>query len=177
VRIITSATHRRFELLTMPGGLDMKVERVPVTGREPETLASPRMRAVSQFYRALNNRDLDLMARNWVQTDEAVMDNPVGGIKRGWPEISAVYEKLFSHAAPFWFEFHDYSLHEAGDVFYVAGRERGEYASNQDRLAMSIRTSRIFRLIEGEWRQVHHHGSIDDPDLLRRYQRAVLGAR
>ena len=104
------------------------------------------------------------------------MDNPVGGIKRGWPAIRAVYERLFSHAAPFWFEFYDYSVHEAGDVFYVVGRERGEYASNQGKLAMSIRTSRIFRLIDGEWRQIHHHGSIDDADLLREYQRAVLDA-
>lgn len=155
----------------------MKFERVPVTGRESETLSSPQMHALSQFYRALNNRDLDLMARNWIQTDEAVMDNPVGGIKRGWPAIRAVYERVFSHAASFWFEFYDYSLHEAGDVFYVAGRERGEYASNQGRLAMSIRTSRIFRLMEGEWRQIHHHGSIDDADLLHAYQRAVLEAR
>ncbi|HKU79163.1 MAG TPA: nuclear transport factor 2 family protein [Rhodanobacteraceae bacterium] len=137
---------------------------------------APKSAPLSQFYRALNNRDLGLMARNWAQTDEAAMDNPVGGIKRGWPAIRAVYERLFSHAAPFWFEFYDYSVHEAGDVFYVVGRERGEYASNQGKLAMSIRTSRIFRLIDGEWRQIHHHGSIDDADLLREYQRAVLDA-
>lgn len=155
----------------------MKLEQAPVTGREPETLTSPKMRALSQFYRALNNRDLDLMSRNWAQTDEAVMDNPVGGIKRGWPAIRSVYERLFSTAAPFWFEFYDYSLHEAEDVFYVVGRERGEYASSQGKLAMLIRTSRIFRLIEGEWRQIHHHGSIDDADLLGAYQCAVLNAR
>lgn len=156
-------------------GSGVKVEQVPITGRETETLTSPRLRALSQFYRALNARDIGLMARNWAQTDEAVMDNPVGGIKRGWPEIKVVYEKLFSHAASFWFEFYDYSLHEVGDVFYVVGRERGEYLSDQGSLAMSIRTSRIFRLIEDEWRQIHHHGSIDDADLLRAYQSAVFG--
>lgn len=152
----------------------MRVEQVPVTGRESEALISPKMRALSQFYRALNNRDLGLMARNWAQTDEAVMDNPVGGIKRGWPAIRAVYERVFSRAASFRFEFYDYTLHEVGDMFYVVGREQGEYASNQSRLAMLIRTSRIFRLIDGEWRQIHHHGSIDDADLLREYQRVVL---
>lgn len=155
----------------------MKLEQLPVTGRESAALAAPKMRALSQFYRALNNRDLGLMAHNWAQTEEAVMDNPVGGIKRGWPAIKAVYERLFSSAASFWFEFYDYSLHEAGDVFYVVGRERGEYAPNQGKLAMSIRTSRIFRLIDGEWRQIHHHGSIDDADLLRGYQRAVFEDR
>ncbi len=163
VSLLANATHG--QLLTASHALWQ---------RESEPLSNPQMRALSQFYRALNTRDIDLMARNWAQTDEAVMDNPVGGIKRGWPAIRAVYERVFSHAASFWFEFYDYSLHEAGDMFYVVGRERGEYASNQSRLAMLIRTSRIFRLIDGEWKQIHHHGSIDDPELLRGYQHAVL---
>lgn len=133
------------------------------------------MKALSTFYKALNSRNLELMAHSWIQTDEAVMDNPVGGIKRGWDEIKAVYAQVFSRPEPFWFEFHDYSYHEANDVFYVVGRERGEYGSGSMRLAMAIRTSRFFRLIDGEWKQVHHHGSIDDADLLSRYQRAVRG--
>jgi len=28
--------------------------------------------------------------------------------------------------------------------------------------------------IDGKWKQVHHHGSIDDPRLLAQYQSAVL---
>ena len=153
----------------------MKLEQLPVTGRESKEQLSPQMRALSEFYQALNNRDLELMARNWAQTDEAVMDNPVGGIKRGWHEIQAVYAQIFSRPEPFWFEFHDYSFHEAGEVFYVIGRERGEYRSGQSELKMAIRTTRLFRLIEGEWKQVHHHGSVDNAQLLGQYQRAVRG--
>jgi hypothetical protein len=41
------------------------------------------MPALAQFCRALNTRDLDLMQQNWVNTAEAAMDNPLGGIKRG----------------------------------------------------------------------------------------------
>jgi hypothetical protein len=33
------------------------------------------------------------------------------------------------------------------------------------------------RQIEGRWKQVHHHGSIEAPELLARYQSAVLGMR
>lgn len=148
-----------------------------MTGREQKALLIPQMKVLSEFYQALNHRDLGLMARNWAQTDEAGMDNPVGGIKRGWDEIRAVYAQVFSRPEPFWFEFHDYSYHQAGEVFYVVGRERGEYRSGQTVLDMAIRTSRIFRLIEGEWRQVHHHGSIDDAELLSQYQRAVRGSK
>ena len=151
----------------------VKVEQVPVTGREQKKQLTPQMRALSEFYQALNDRNMELMALNWAQTDEAVMDNPVGGIRRGWKEIRTVYERIFSSPRQYWFEFYDYSYHEAGEIFYVVGRERGEYRAGEAVLKMAIRTSRVFRRIDGEWRQVHHHGAIDDPGLLAAYQKAV----
>ena len=80
------------------------------------------------------------------------MDNPVGGIKRGWEQIRSVSSGKYR------FEFYHYSYHEAGDVFYVVGRERGEYRAGEVVLHMGIRTSEVFRRIDGEWRQIHHHG-------------------
>jgi hypothetical protein len=38
-----------------------------------------------------------------------------------------------------------------------------------------IRTTRVFKRVNGHWRQMHHHGSFDDPNLLKNYQAAVLG--
>lgn len=101
------------------------------------------------------------------------MDNPVGGIKRGWEEIKSVYAQIFGSPATVKVEFYDYTLHEAGELFYVVGRERGELKTRGTRIPLQIRTSRIFRMIDGQWRQVHHHGSMDDPELLARYQQAV----
>lgn len=153
----------------------MKLNQTPVTGRETPSSATPQMAALSQFYRALNTRDMEQMSRNWWQSDEAAMNNPVGGIKRGWNEIREVYVRVFANPRPFWFEFYDYSFHETSETFYVVGRERGEYHTGDGVLPMAIRTSRLFRLIDGEWKQAHHHGSIDDPVLLQRYQEAVRG--
>jgi ketosteroid isomerase-like protein len=151
----------------------MKVEHGPVTGRESKQQMTPQMRALAEFYQALNERDMELMQRNWAQVGDAVMDNPVGGIKRGWDEIRGVYERVFNGSGQFWFEFHDYTYHDAGEIFYVVGRERGEYRADDTVLQMAIRTSRIFRRIDGRWKQVHHHGSIDDPQLLAAYQQAT----
>jgi len=53
------------------------------------------------------------------------------------------------------------------------GRERGRFEAAGGTLDLAIRTTRIFRWVDGRWRQVHHHGSMDDPALLERYQRAV----
>jgi ketosteroid isomerase-like protein len=149
----------------------------PVTGTEYRGEQHLPMQALAQFYLAINSRDLSLLESNWEHSPDAVMDNPLGGIKRGWDEIHPLYERLFATPASYHFEFYDYTLHTGGDVFYVVGRERGSVTQNGRTLSLAIRTSRIFRRdAKGLWRQVHHHGSIDDAKMLADYQQAVLGA-
>ena len=98
------------------------------------------------------------------------MNNPLGGIKRGWNEIQAVYERIFHGQTRVYVELYDYTIHEYADLFYVVGRERGEFQSDAVKLNLMIRTTRLYKRIDGEWKQIHHHGSIDDPDLLKKYQ-------
>ncbi len=129
--------------------------------------------ALAQFYRAFNGRDLTLMQQNWDTSEEVAMDNPLGGIMRGWPKIRGVYERLFSGPARVRVEFFDYTLHVFDKMFFAVGRERGQLEAGNDVLELAIRTTRIFRFTGGRWRQVHHHGSIDQPDLLAAYQEAV----
>ena len=38
---------------------------------------------------------------------------------------------------------------------------------------LSEPTSRVFRSLGGGWRQLHHHGFVDDAAPLERYQSAV----
>jgi ketosteroid isomerase-like protein len=142
----------------------------PITGEEDlRDLTHPR-HSLSQFYRAFNTRDISLMQENWSSADDISMDNPLGGTIRGWPEIRRVYERIFSSSSRVQLEFHDYSLHVTGDLFYAVGRERGSYESPTICFDLAIRTTRIFRFDGQHWRQVHHHGSIDEPSLLDRYQ-------
>jgi ketosteroid isomerase-like protein len=147
-----------------------------ITGREDlADLAQP-IQALAQFYRAFNERDLARMADNWDTSQEVAMDNPLGGIKRGWQDIKAVYERIFNSPHKVTVEFHDYTLHVFNDVFYAVGRERGHLESHlearETRFNLNFRTSRIYRRIDAQWRQVHHHGSIEDPQLLAVYQSA-----
>jgi hypothetical protein len=143
-----------------------------ITGKETASPTTP-LGALSEFYRAFNDRDLALMSQNWLPTEEASMDNPLGGIKRGWNQIRPVYERLFHGTATVTVEFFDYTLHETPDAFLAVGRERGTLESSDATLELKIRTSRWFRRVDGRWRQLHHHGSIDDAELLARYQAAV----
>lgn len=142
----------------------------PITGFEDlRDLTHPR-HALTQFYRAFNSRDIMLMRQNWSPFDDISMNNPLGGIKRGWPEIRRVYERLFDGPARITVEFHNYSLHVSGEIFYAVGRERGHLETPTSITELNFRTTRIFRLLEHHWRQVHHHGSIEDPADLDRYQ-------
>jgi len=155
--------------------MDQPLTRTPITGDEDPGDRSRPSQALAEFYKAFNTRDLALMAENWDTSDEAVMDNPVGGITRGWGNIRAVYERIFQSPARVYVEFYDYTLHLGDSVFYAIGRERGRFETARGALELAIRTTRIFRGVEGRWRQVHHHGSVDDPALLETYQRAVRG--
>lgn len=152
----------------------MRTIQVPVTGNEPVGDLLQPLQALAQFYRAFNRRDLALMQDNWLQTEDAAMDNPLGGIKRGWLEIETIYRAVFEGSARVNVEFHDYTLHTGEGYFYVVGRERGELvAADGTRLELKIRTSRFFIKQNGAWKQAHHHGSIDDPALLQQYQQLV----
>lgn len=147
----------------------------PITGKEDKWEGTSPYEALVRFYRAFNSGDLEMMSEGWAQPGEISMDNPVGGIMRGWPEIKAVYTRIFDGPAAVSVEFYDYTIHETLEMFFAVGRERGTFCIGAKCIPLAIRTSRIFRKVNGRWRQVHHHGSIDDPDLLDRYQRAVAG--
>lgn len=149
-----------------------------IDGNETGLDSDSPLAALSAFYRAFNSCDIEAMARSWHDGDDVSMSNPLGGIARGWPAIRAVYQRIFEGKARVRVTFHDYTLHrvgpgEAGDVFYAVGRERGTLEREGSRLEPAIRTSRLFRRIGGAWRQVHHHGSFDDPAQLAAYREAV----
>lgn len=146
-----------------------------INGTEQATGADGAMDALIAFYQAFNGRDLDALARNWAGGGEPSMDNPIGGIRRGWEEIGAGYERLFNGPARVWVEFFDYTESSGAGFHLFAGRERGFCETAETKFDLRIRTSRLFVQRDGLWKQIHHHGSIEEPALLEAYQSAILG--
>jgi ketosteroid isomerase-like protein len=146
---------------------------VAIDGSDTFRGIDPRIDALEAFYRAFNQRDAGAMARHWSHAPEVAMSNPLGGICRGWPAIHAVYERIFGGPARVHVVFHDYSLHGTDELYYAVGRERGTLERGTTRLELAIRTTRLFRRIDGAWRQVHHHGSFEDPALFEAYREAL----
>lgn len=153
----------------------MRPKQKSITGKEQQDNSLLPYQALVQFYYAFNNRNIDAMAENWAHTDEVSMDNPLGGIKRGWHEIQPMYDKIFSSPAEVYVEYYDYTIHETGKIFFAVGKERGYFRLAGKEIKLSIRTTRIFKKIDQKWRQIHHHGSIENPESLAAYQAAVLG--
>ena len=145
----------------------------PITGDEDIADLSQPKQALAQFYRGFNTRDLALIDANFALSDEVAIDNPIGGIRRGRQHPHLMYEKIFASSADVRVEFWDYTINLVGEVFLAVGRERGSYVAAGRRNSLSIRTTRVFRRFEGQWRQIHHHGSIDDPVMLAAFQAAV----
>lgn len=102
----------------------------------------------------------------WAPGNLVSLDNPLGGIVRSLEEIRAIYGRIFGGPARVWVEFHDVVEYADATSVVFAGRERGEFARDGRTVPLAIRTSRFFQYFGPElgWRQVHHHGSIDDAE-------------
>jgi len=146
--------------------------QTPITGNE-KTFDNKKHETLVAFYKAFNERDFELMQENWLNTEEIAMDNPLGGIKRGWEEIKSIYTRIFTGQAKVYVEFYDYTIVDFEGGFVAIGRERGSVVINDKKLELAIRTSRVYKLINGTYKQIHHHGSIEDPALLKAYQDLV----
>ena len=89
----------------------MNLFNKPITGQEERSGEVLPYQALVNFYYAFNHQDFEVMASNWMPTEEASMSNPLGGVKRGWNEIEEVYKKIFNGKAKVYVEFYDYSIH------------------------------------------------------------------
>jgi hypothetical protein len=133
---------------------------------------------IESFYFAFNNKDLEVFGKVWANHQRIQLNNPLGGILRGYESISALYEQVFNGPASMWVELSDIVEFQTENMIVFAGRESGEFTKNNRTIPLSIRTSRVIQWFGSEtgWQQVHHHGSIDDPHLLDIYQQTVRGS-
>jgi hypothetical protein len=132
---------------------------------------------VESFYYAFNQRDMGVFSQVWANHELIQLNNPLGGILRGYEPIANLYQVIFTGSASVWVALDDIVEYQSNDMVIFAGRETGEFTKGENTVPLSIRTSRIVQWLGSDigWKQVHHHGSIDDPRLLTEYQQAVHG--
>lgn len=153
----------------------MTNQLLEITGYEDGPGDGSALDALVSFYRAFNTRDLAGLSINWLDGMRPSMDNPIGGIRRGWASIREGYEKLFHGPAEVKVTFHDVTSEGGADWHLFVGREKGICTVAGSTIDLRIRTTRWFVKSESLWRQLHHHGSIEEPGMLASYQRAIFG--
>ena len=149
-----------------------------INGKNTGSGLSAPLKVLNEFYAGFNDRDVARCMENWANTDDVIMCNPIGGMRKGWNTIAQGYQRIMQGNTRVYVELYDYQLSKCEDMFFVVGRERGYAQHNiedstgdkEQCLELAIRTSRVFQKLNGIWRQVHHHGSIDEPSLLNQYQ-------
>lgn len=162
----------------------MKIEKLDRTfGREAKNLIDlarhknieGAIACLETFYYAFNHKDLDIFKKVWLNHDLIQLNNPLGGIIRGINQITDLYSRIFNGQADVWVELGDIVYYQSDDMITFAGRETGEFKTGGQKIELQIRTTRFLGYSETEkqWFQIHHHGSIDNVDLLDRYQKAV----
>jgi SnoaL-like domain len=132
---------------------------------------------VESFYYAFNQRDIGIFAQVWANHELIQLNNPLGGILRGFEPIANLYQSIFTGSASVWVALSDIVEFQTDDMVVFAGRETGEFTKGKTTVSVAIRTSRIVQWFGEDigWKQTHHHGSIDDPKILAEYQQAVRG--
>ncbi len=122
------------------------------------------LRALAQFYRAFNTRDVDLMDRSWEHSPDVAVVSPLVGLLRGWSTIRRAYERAFQEPGGPVTEFYDYTVRESGELCVVVGRERGHAEVGGKTVQLTGRATNVLRRAkDGTWRLVHHHISLDEP--------------
>lgn len=152
----------------------MKRSLEVINGNNSKQIHDSKLEIVESFYKAFNNKDIDLMNDNWSHSESIVMANPIGGIRYGWEEILNGYRKIFSSNHKVYVELYDFQIFSSDQMFVINGRERGHLVSGNCQIDLKIRTTRIYQLEGVRWRQIIHHGSIDEPKLLEKYQNIIL---
>lgn len=132
---------------------------------------------LESFYFAFNQRDMEVFAQVWANHELIQLNNPLGGILRGYEPIANLYQGIFTGSAKVWVELADIVEYQSDAMVVFAGREKGEFTKGSNTVSLSIRTSRVVQWLGSNagWKQTHHHGSIDEPHLLEKYQQAVRG--
>lgn len=162
----------------------MKIEKIDrVFGRGSKNLVGQTtdegiagaIACLETFYYAFNSKDAATFKKVWLQHELIQLNNPLGGILRGIVPIVTLYDAIFNGPATVWVEFGDVVVYQSSGMVVFAGRESGEFTLQGETIDLQIRTSRImgYDETEGQWHQLHHHGSIDNANLLDSYQKAV----
>lgn len=116
--------------------------------------------AHEQFYRALNktlNGDASSMAEIWARDETVSTTHPIGYWAQGWEEVKATWEEIAEVTSDGHIRLEGLQIILMGEVAYTIGVERGPCRLMGKMIQFDMKSTNIYRKIDGRWKIVHHH--------------------
>ncbi|MEO1591218.1 MAG: nuclear transport factor 2 family protein [Cyanobacteria bacterium J06632_22] len=124
---------------------------------------TPEETAVEQanaaFYRAFEKKDLTALTDICSQSIDSLCIHPGRTALKGWPAISASWQKIFQATQYLEIDTDIQSIQVTGDLAYVVLIENVRQVSGRRQAKARSMATNIFERMGGHWYLVHHHGS------------------
>ncbi len=112
------------------------------------------------FYKALGNRDLNLMKQVWVKDQKAGCVHPGWTILRSWDAIMQSWENIFDPLDQVDITLSDIMVSIKKKTAWVTCIQRMTYINRHPVSYNLSQSTNIFEKSNGDWKMVIHHASI-----------------
>lgn len=120
-----------------------------------DPLIQPVLAANQAFYDAHEQRDMAAMSSVWAQTDDVACVHPGWPILRGWSDVRQSWEGIFRGPGRNQFVVTNVAV-TLTDVLAIVTLDENLL---DETARGTIAATNVFRLDDGSWRMVLHHGS------------------
>ncbi len=123
----------------------------------------PQIEAVEQanrgFYRAFESLDIIEMGKVWAQGEPVRCVHPGWALLQGWEEVMGSWQRIFENATMMQFTITGLEVTVEGAWAWVACTENIMSVNDAQVAESRVQATNIYKLGEGKWLMVHHHGS------------------
>jgi ribosomal protein S21 len=148
--------------------------RIPsvISGKEIGILPKE-YQALQKYYSALNNSNIDNMKEMWSKENTTTFLSPLGEIVKTYSNVIRAHEELFDSSIEIDVEYYDIDITILNNGFSSVGKERGIMKIGNETIEVAFRTSRLFIMEDGIFKQLHHHGSFEDITVQEKIMRSL----
>lgn len=114
----------------------------------------------ARFYEAFEKGDIHLLEGVWSHADDVRCVHPGCGMLTGWAAIRKSWEEIFSSATRLRFSLRNVAARPMEPLGIVTLVEEIVFRDGPTMHSASVLATNLFELIGGEWRMIHHHGSL-----------------
>lgn len=129
----------------------------------------------NKFYDALTNMAKGISGKMegiWLHDESVTAMHPIDGRDLGWTAVKNSFDQVAGIASDGKVELKDQLIRVVGDAAYEIGTENGQFKLAGNEVKINQRVTNIYKLKDGQWKMIHHHGDISPAmlDVLSKLQ-------